>query len=65
MKYTLASPTDNIHCCCNEETQKYRGFSITWNTTIVNETVVVECKGDGIKGRCKSRCIKKYLTIYR
>lgn len=37
-------------CCCNEEVEKYRDFNITWNITMKGETVVVDCKGDGLIG---------------
>ena len=44
------SPTNDINCCCIKEIWKYRDFTISWNTTLVNETVVTNCKGDGVKG---------------
>ena len=50
MHNVVASPTDNTLCCCNEETQEYRGFTITWNITRADVTVVADCKGDGLKG---------------
>ena len=49
----VASPTEGVNCCCNTETQEYRDFNVTWSTTLINETVVTECKGDGVKGRYK------------
>jgi len=63
-KNIVVSPTDDINCCCNQETQEYRGFTITWNITLVNETVVTDCKGDGLKGNCKlvMYFIDNYLT---
>ena len=30
--------------------QTYQNFSITWNVTAVGDTVVVDCKGDGLTG---------------
>ena len=47
----VASTTDTVKCCCNRETEQYRDFNITWNITLVNKTVVTECKGNGVKGR--------------
>lgn len=55
MHNVVASPTDNTLCCCDKEIQEYRGFTITWNITLVSQTVVADCKGDGIKGKFKMK----------
>ena len=46
----IAAATDDTLCCCDKEIQEYRGFTVIWNITLVNETVVSDCKGDGLKG---------------
>jgi len=38
---------------CNEEVQEYRGFNVTWNVTQAGETVVTDCKADGVIGKRK------------
>jgi len=60
----VVSPTGNINCCCNKEIQEYRGFTITWNITLVNHTVTTDCKGDGLNGSCKLKlCIINNILI--
>ena len=38
------------HCCCDEMVQTYQNFNITWNTTVIGDTVIANCEGIGLTG---------------
>jgi len=53
-----------MNCCCNKEIQEYGGFTIMWNITLVDKTVVIDCKGDGLNGSRKlNLCIININTL--
>ena len=62
----VAGPTQVIPCCCNEEVKRYRDFYITWNTTKKGETVVADCKGNGLIGKPKNLLynLHHYIIIF-
>ena len=43
--------------CCSEDVQQYRDFNVTWNITKVGETVVTDCKADGVIGKYKKQLV--------
>ncbi|XP_065909460.1 uncharacterized protein [Dysidea avara] len=59
IKSQVSTPLPTISpgkCCCDEVMQTYQNFSITWNVTAVGDTVVVDCKGDGLTGNVSRTC---------
>ena len=46
-----------LSCCCSEDVEQYRDFSVTWNITDIGETVVTDCKADGVIGKYKKNSL--------
>ena len=44
-------------------TVKYSGFSITWNETLIGDTVDAPCTGTGLNGKAQQKSIGKSIAL--
>ena len=49
---------------CNEVTEKYEDFTITWSRTQVGATVTASCTGAGLDGQLKLTVTTKSTYVY-